>query len=462
VRWLAILVLSLAAGASAQDVGVAWQLEGDWRLADANARWIALERDECNDDGCAQVLRVVRVETGEVVLTTPGWERRIWTDISSWFSLAIRPWLFGDRLVTLRDGGVLVAVSLPDGAEVWRATVPEGIWDFGVSPVIASGDTLIWRMTTGSRVIDGESGDERFVLPPGEPAFAGDTIVVYDGQRLRTFDRESGEQRADAPYPALRWPLTYMRAHGDRVYLFTDHDTRVIDRGTLEVRSVERRIEPYAVSLARDLFFEHTERRTTAFDLALGERWRGPSIERLFETSRGLLACARGSTLMFLDPTDGRERWRWSVGECTFRLRYGARSNVLVARGTSRGDVVVVRERDRLVAIAEDAPRVAQVPVTIAGRVTFRGTPLAGVRVRVGSMSALTDREGRYRASQRARGSIRVEVELDEVRRATGRPCATDMHEIVRIDGPTARTIPLRLSSRHYPRECGSSCRCDH
>jgi hypothetical protein len=456
----------LAASASAQDVGVAWRFDAgtnDWRIADANERWVVLERDVAQPSGpqgeleCTQEILVLRAETGAEVLRAPGWSQPIWTDVSAWFSLAVRPLLAGDRVIVLRDPTTLVALSLPDGRELWRAALPEGRWESAEMPLVVGGDRVLWLEDADIRALDAETGRQAFTLPAGAVRIAGSSIVhlAARSEMLRTFELETGRERARLSLGARHWPPVHFFA-SEAAVVVIDQDLRVLDPATLAVTARGPHVDPYRVSAIGDRLYVGDGRPRVLALPSLEPRGTVEPVELASQEREGLLTCTAGSIAM--RSSDGRARWRWNVPECRRRLRYGARANVVAA-----GRLTIVHDGTTIVALSPDVAPDPAVELVVRGRVTFQGRALRRVRVRVAERSVWTDGQGRYRARARARGVFRVWIDAAEVQRATGLPCTgQEVSAVVGLDVASPHRVDLEPHAWPFPEECGEACRCDH
>jgi hypothetical protein len=470
---LVIIVGSLASGAAEAQTpsivytrAVAEPAPFTFRLADVSAQWIALERDR---DLSSQEILVLDARDGREVLRTPGMTLPAGgtRTVMENYDLAMSPRLSADRVITFLDPQTLAAISIPDGRELWRAPVSSIVLLEGALEV--SDTRVAWSDASGLHVLDAASGRELWRAPL-RPWPTGGHVALNDDGRVAAWDFDgtviawaaNGVETARVTQPmdyggaGILWSGGAIVTIGGSLQTFDANGGRVI---------ATRACTDYcaAVDTGSHLVVLDAQGATAIARDGHVVSLRGVSASAwLHEATGHVVLVDSDGVATTIELTAGAVRSRVSVGPPVARHLYRPRPRVRVARGVSGvGDVLVRVDASGALEARSLATTVAPQPITIVGVLYANRRPRAGVRVIVGGVRVRTDARGRFRARVEVDGPILVGVPGEEIVRATRRPCASDVEQVIEVPPGGSRTARVRVDAASYGYECDRSCRCD-
>lgn len=471
---LALLTLGLSVGSAhvrAQTPTVLYARPGvepapfTFRLADVSPRWIALERDR---DLVSQEILVLDARDGREVLRTRGVSLPAGAPrtVMESYDLAARPFLSGDRVISFVDHETLVATSITDGRELWRAAIPSMILFEGALDV--SETRVAWADGSGLHVLDAATGAELWRAPL-RPWPTGGHVVLSDDARIAAWDFSgtviawdaAGRETARVTQPmdyggsGILWSSGAIVTIGGQIRLFDPNGGRVITTRACTDRCAAIDTGTHLVVLdTRGTVAMARDGGVVALAGVSSEAW-------LHEAGGDVVIVDPDGVATAFDLASGAVRSRVSVGSPVVRHLYRPRSRVLVARGVDGVGDVLVRV-DASGALEARSLRTTTAPrsITVAGVFRANGRARAGVRLTVGGVRVRTDASGRFRARVTIDGPIVVRVTEQEIVRSTRRPCASD--HVQEIDVPeTSTLVRARVDAASYPYECDRLCHCD-
>jgi hypothetical protein len=285
----------------------------------------------------------------------------------------------GDVLLTARyrPDAAAVALSLADGAEVWRSPLPR---ESQGTSFFTDADTLYVTWTE----YDPQAPTPQILIP----------------QRIRALDIETG---------AAKWTVDFaehpgaLYASSGVVLAAFDADLHFID-GATGARTVvptgqHPNIYP-GVLMSADTAFVALNDAVTAYDLSGEVRWRQPAVfdggPRL-ALGEHLLVTTDAGTVLALDPATGAVAWEIGVGMGAYNILLNEHVALVRAGGSAAG-------------IALPATIPAE-EATITGTVTIDCGKLGPVRI--GAAAVQPDAEGRYTLTVTAAGYVIVSASPD-------------------------------------------------
>ncbi|MBX7194061.1 MAG: PQQ-like beta-propeller repeat protein [Sandaracinaceae bacterium] len=470
VVWLVVWLVAIVARAEAQTPHVVYRRDpveppgAVFRLADASAAWVLLERDA---DAVSQEILVLRASDGTEVRRMPGLVLPTagMRNVSETFDLTVRPWLSGDRVITFRDPATLTCVAIADGRELWRVAVSTAVLFEG--ELVASDTRVAWVDGSGLHVIDAGDGHEIFHVAYQPWVSQGRLALAGDG-RVAGWDREGFLQVWDASGRALSrvsrgvfYGASYVAWAGSTVLVGGD-SLAFVDPSTGALLRDVPHGELLAVLGDR---VAYRDGRAVVVRDASGTEQRLSRLppDASLPASEALVLVSEQGVVSVFDPSSGALRGRASIGAPSARLLYRPRTRVLVAPRALGGHDVLVRvdasgalEARSLGTFDPPAP-----PRRILGRLLVNQRPVAGVLVRVGDARVRTRADGRFSARVALEGPLAVHVDRDELVRRTHRPCANELEEVV--EPPLDPRAPVRvvLGAWAGDYECDRVCRCD-